>query len=97
MLISIETYITCDFPGGSKPLSPSRFAHYTLKQNFPIHFPFDISLLRKKDVTVTLPESETVDHSRKREEKTQNTDRHNTVKLEQTTQLESTATTPQYN
>ena len=34
---------------------------------------------------MTLPESETVDHPRKREEKTQNTDIHNTIKLEQPT------------
>ena len=46
---------------------------------------------------MTLPESETVDHPRKREEKTQNTDSHNTIKLEQSTQLERTITTPQYN
>ena len=44
MLISKETHITCDFPGGPDPLSPSGSAHDTLK-NFPIHFPFDISLL----------------------------------------------------
>ena len=30
---------------------------------------------------MTLPESETVDHPRKREEKTPNTDSHNTIKL----------------
>ena len=30
---------------------------------------------------MTLPETETVDHPRKREEKTQNTDSHNTIKL----------------
>ena len=30
---------------------------------------------------MNLPESETVDHPRKREEKTQNTDSHNTIKL----------------
>ena len=40
MLISIETHITRDFPGGSRPPTPSGFAHDTLKQNFPIHFPF---------------------------------------------------------
>ena len=49
------------------------------------------------DQTITLPESETVDYPRKREEKTQNTDSHNTIKLEQPTQLERTITTPQYN
>ena len=31
---------------------------------------------------MTLPESETVDHPRIREEKTQNADSHNTIKLE---------------
>ena len=36
---------------------------------------------------MTLPESETFDHTRKREEKTQNTDSHNTIKQEQPTQL----------
>ena len=41
MIISIETHITRDFPGGVQtPYSPSGFAHDTLKQNFPIHFPF---------------------------------------------------------
>ena len=30
---------------------------------------------------MTLPESETVDHPRKREGKTQNTDNHSTIKL----------------
>ena len=52
---------------------------------------------RKEGVTMTLPESETVDHPRKGEEKTQNTDSHNTIKLEQPTQQEKTITTPQYN
>ena len=42
---------------------------------------------------MTLPESETVDHHRKREEKTQNTDNHNTIKLKQPTQLKRTITT----
>ena len=46
---------------------------------------------------MALPESETVDHSRRREEKTQNTDSINTIKLEQPTQLERTIITPQYN
>ena len=46
---------------------------------------------------MALPKSETVDHRRKREEKTQNTDSHNTIKLEQPTQLEKTITTPQNN
>ena len=46
---------------------------------------------------MTLPESGTVHHPRKRDEKTQNTDSHNTVKLEQPTQLEKAITTPQYN
>ena len=90
---------------------------YTLKQNFPINFPFYINLWpfawtyiihwlfstpaqwyenRKDGVTMILPESETVDHPRKREEKTQNTDSHNTIKLEQLTQLERTINTPQY-
>ena len=41
------------------------------------------------------PESETVDHPRKREEKTQNTDSHTTIKQEQPTELERTRTTPQ--
>ena len=27
MLISIETHITCDFPGGPDPLTPSGSAH----------------------------------------------------------------------
>ena len=27
MLVSIETHITCDYPGGSGPLSPSGSAH----------------------------------------------------------------------
>ena len=43
---------------------------------------------------MTLPESETVDHPQKREEKTQNADSHNTIKLEQPNKLESTITTP---
>ena len=47
-------------------------------------------------VTITFPESETVDHPRKHEEKTQNTDNHNTNKLEPPTQLERTITTPQF-
>ena len=40
MLISIETHLTCDFPGegGPDPLSPSGSAHDTLKQNFPLIF-----------------------------------------------------------
>ena len=48
---------------------------------------------------MNLPESETVDHPRKREEKTQNADSHmyNTIKLEQPTQLGRTITTPQNN
>ena len=46
---------------------------------------------------MTLLESETVDHPLKCEEKTQNTDSHNTIKLEQPTQLERTITTPQNN
>ena len=46
---------------------------------------------------MTLPESETVDNPRKREEKTQNTDINNTIKLKQPTYLERTITTPQYN
>ena len=46
---------------------------------------------------MTLQESKTVDHSRKREENTQNTDSHNTIKLEQPTQLERTIAIPQYN
>ena len=50
---------------------------------------------RKEGVTMTLPESETVD--RKREEKTQNTDSHKTIKIEQPTRLEKTITTLQYN
>ena len=44
-----------------------------------------------------LPESETVDHPQQLEEKTQNTDSHNTIKLEQLTQLERTITTAQFN
>ena len=44
---------------------------------------------------MTLPESETVDHPRKHEEETQNTDSHNTIKLEQPTQLERTINIPQ--
>ena len=46
---------------------------------------------------MTLPESETVDHPRKLEGKTQNADSHSTIKLEQPNQLESTITTPQNN
>ena len=46
---------------------------------------------------MTLPESETVDHPRQREEKTQNTESHNTIKLEQPTQLAKTITTLQNN
>ena len=46
---------------------------------------------------MTLSESETVDHPRKHEEKAQNTDSHNKIKLEQPTQLERTITTPRYN
>ena len=30
----IETHITCDFPGGPDPLSPSGSAHDPLWQNF---------------------------------------------------------------
>ena len=41
---------------------------------------------------MTLQKSETVDHPRKREKKTQNTDSHNTIKLELPTQLERTMT-----
>ena len=48
-------------------------------------------------MTITLPEFETVDYPRKREEKTQNTDSHNTFKLELPTQLERTITTSQEN
>ena len=44
---------------------------------------------------MTLPVSETIDHPRKSKENTQNTDSHNTIKLEQPTQLERTITTPQ--
>ena len=44
---------------------------------------------------MTLTESETVDHPQKREEKTQNADSHNMIKLEQPNLLESTITTPQ--
>ena len=43
---------------------------------------------------MTLPESETIDCPWKREEK-QNTDSHDTNKLEQPTQLDKTITTPQ--
>ena len=43
---------------------------------------------------MTLPESETVDHHRKREKKTLNTDNHNTIKLKQPTQLERAITIP---
>ena len=39
---------------------------------------------------MTLPESETVDHPRNSEEKTQNTDSHNTIILGQPNQLERT-------
>ena len=46
---------------------------------------------------MTLTESETVDHPQKREEKTQNADSHNMIKLEQPNLLESTITTPQNN
>ena len=46
---------------------------------------------------MTLPESETVDRPWKGEEKTKKTDSHNTIKLEQQTQVEKTITTPQYN
>ena len=46
---------------------------------------------------MTLPESETVGHPRKREEKTQNADSHNTIKLEQPAQLGRTITTPHNN
>ena len=45
---------------------------------------------------MTLPESETF-NPHKREEKTQSTDSHNTIKLEQPTELERTITTPQNN
>ena len=41
---------------------------------------------------MTLQKSETVDHPRKREKKTQNTDSHNRIKLELPTQLERTMT-----
>ena len=46
---------------------------------------------------MTLPETEAVDHPRKREEKTQNADSNYTIKLEQSNQLASTITTPQNN
>ena len=44
---------------------------------------------------MALTESETVDHPQKREEKTQNADSHNMIKLQQPNLLESTITTPQ--
>ena len=44
---------------------------------------------------MTFPETETVDW--KREEKTQYTDSHNTIKLERPAQLERTRTKPQNN
>ena len=79
--------------------------YYTLKQNVPKNIYYPLVMLHtctviwksKEGVTMTLPESETVDHPRKRKEKTQNTESHNTNKLEQPTQLERTITTPQYN
>ena len=46
---------------------------------------------------MAIPESETIDYPRKREEKTQNTCSHDTVKLEKPTQLERTITKPQNN
>ena len=51
----------------------------------------------RRGVTMTLLESETVDHPWKSEEKTQNTESHNTIKLEQPNQVESTSTTSQNN
>ena len=51
----------------------------------------------ERGVTMTFPDSETVDRPRKREKKTQNANSHNTIKLEQSNQLESTITTPQNN
>ena len=90
----------------------------TLKQNFPINFPFilacdldlDLYILStgyvvhlhsdmeiERNVTMPFPESETVNHPQKREEKTQSTDSNRTIKLEEPTQLERTITTPQYN
>ena len=47
---------------------------------------------------MTLPESETVDHPRKREENTQNTDNHNTIKLSSNKlNYKEQFNTPQYN
>ena len=40
-----RNHITCDFSGGFGSLSPFGSVHITLKQNFSIHFPFDISQL----------------------------------------------------
>ena len=63
---------------------------YILSTGYAAHLHSDMEN-RKEDVTMTLPESETVD--RKREEKTQNTDSHNTIILKQPTRLEKTITT----
>ena len=35
MLISIETYITCDFPGGPDPISPPLDLHMQLEIHSP--------------------------------------------------------------
>ena len=67
---------------------------YILSTGYAAHLHSDVEN-RKEGVTMTLPESETVD--RKCEEKTQNTDSHNTIKLKQPTRLEKTIATLQYN
>ena len=65
----------------------------------PLTLPLDLYILSTgyvvqlhsdMEIERTLPESETVDHPRQREEKIQNTGSHNIIKLEQPTQLERT-------
>ena len=50
-----------------------------------------------KGVTMTLPESENVDHPRKLEEKAQNTDSRYTIYLATNSTIKDNLTTPQYN
>ena len=48
-------------------------------------------------VTMTLPESENVDHPRKLEEKAQNADSQHTIYLATNSAIKNNLTTPQYN
>ena len=53
MLISIETHITWDFPGGSGPLSPSGYAHeyQPLMNRLKLHFK---TIYNKRSLNSTL-------------------------------------------